>query len=538
MFIQRNTKRVGDKVYRSVLLREGYRENGKIKMRTLLNLSSWPKEKIEGLRKVISGEEIFSRQEVEIKNGRSFGCLFALKTIADRLGISLALGQSRRGRLVLFMVLARIINQGSKLAAATWAKGIAKEEVLGLKRFDEDDLYETLDWLDKHQDEIEQALFLKRDNPCDLFLYDVTSTYLEGDKNELAGFGYNRDKKKGKKQIVVGLLTDRDGFPLSCQVFSGQTADPSTFASQIDKARERFGARSVTFVGDKGLIKKVQREHLKKADYFYITSITKAEIECLTREGTIQLSLFDTKVAEVEDGKVRYVLRRNPIRATEAKENRRVRLEKALNILNEEATGLKHSSRRDPNKALRRAIVRVEKLNCSKFIRISLSGHRLTYTLDDKALAKAEALDGCYVIKTDVPKDKLSASEVHDRYKDLVLVEQAFRTMKTGLLEIRPVYHTKATRTKAHVFVTMLAYAITHKLNELTKSLEMAQDQIIVLLDRIQINDVKVGEALIKKVVTPDPDQQKVLDALSVKLPSNPMALPMLTRTAVTTAAK
>lgn len=538
MFIQRNTKYVGNKTYHSVLLREGYRENGKIRMRTLLNLSSWPEEKIEGLKRVLAGERIASVEEVELGSGRSFGCLWALKMIADRLGISAALGQSRRSKLALVMIFARIINQGSKLAAVSWARGTAVKEMLGLGGFDEDDLYETLDWLQERQDEIEDVLFFKRPKECNLFLYDVTSAYLEGDKNELSAYGYNRDKKKGKKQIVIGLLTDGSGYPISVQVFDGSTSDPSTLFEQIDKVKTRFCAQYVTFVGDKGLIKKAQQERLTLGEYFHITSISKPEIDSLIKQGTLQLGLFDSNIAEVEKDGIRYILRRNPIRADEIGENRRQRLKKALDLLDKEAAGLITSTRRDPNKALRRVIVSIDKLSLSRLITISISNRELTYDIDEEALKKAESLDGCYVIKTDVPKDKLSAKDVHDRYRDLAYVEQAFRTMKTDLLEVRPIYHRKATRTRAHVFVTMLAYAITHKLKELTASLGMTQDQIIALLDRIQISDVRVGEVTIKKVATPDPDQQKVLDALNIKLPSNPSTLPMLTRNTMLTQAK
>lgn len=532
MFIQRNTKHVGDKVYHSVLLREGYRENGRIRMRTLLNLGSWAPDKVEALGKILAGERLAGEGEIELLSGRSFGGLWVLKELSDRLGITAALGDGRAARLVLFMVLARVINQGSKLASVGWAKGTATKEVLGLARFDEDDLYEALDWLSERQDAIEDELFLRRNEACDLFLYDVTSSYLEGDKNELGAYGYNRDKKKGKKQIVVGLLTDRKGYPISVQVFDGNTNDPSTMRDQIEKAAARFNAKSATFVGDKGMIKKVQIEHLGDLEYFYITSITKAQIESLMNQGVLQLSLFDSDVVEVCQDRVRYVLRRNPVRAREVKENREDRLKKALLLLDEEISGLEQSKRRDPNKALRRLIVSIDKLGLSRFITIDLNDRVLSYSVDEKAIADAQALDGCYAIKSDVPKDKLSADEIHDRYKDLIFVEQAFRSMKTALLEIRPIYLRKACRTRAHVFVTMLAYAITHEFQRHTKPLDLTRRQAITMLERIQISEIKVGQTTITKIAAPDSDQQRVLSALDIKLPSKPGDLPELTRIA------
>lgn len=518
MFIQRNTKRVGSRVYHSVLLREGYRENGKVKMRTLLNLSGWSEEKIEGLRRVITGEQVSSLDEVEVESGRSFGCLYALKTLSDRLGITASLGGGRRAALTLLMVFGRIISQGSKLATVNWATGQATEEVLELSRFDEDDLYETLDWLEENQEEIEEALFLAR-KARDLFLYDVTSSYLEGEKNELAEYGYNRDGKKGKKQIVIGLLTDKEGYPLSSQLFKGSTSDIKTISPQIKKLKERFKAEKITLVGDKGLIKEVTIKHLKEEDFSFITSITKPEIESLIKEDVIQLSLFEEELAEVEHEGIRYILRRNPQRAEETTRNRKERVEKAENKLKEEASLLLSSNRRDPNKVLRRATVLVEKLKLSKFITLFLKGRKLTYHIDQEVLERAESLDGCYVIKTDLSKERMSAAEIHNRYKDLTQVEQAFRTMKTGLLEIRPLYHRKASRTKGHVFVTMLAYGLTYEIRRLTKPLGLTTKQMISLLNRIQINQLKLGEVSIKKVTIPDVGQAKVLNAWGVQLP-------------------
>ncbi len=198
-------------------------------------------------------------------------------------------------------MLARAIDQGSRLSAVRLAGVHAACDVLDLDRFDEDDLYANLDWLAAHQAEIERRLFAHRhgqQKPA-LFLYDVTSSYLEGTRNELAAFGYNRDKKRGKRQIVIGLLTDAEGMPLSVEVFPGNTADPATFRSQVRKVAERFGGGEVTFVGDRGMIKSSQVEDLAGHGFHYITAITKPQIETLLRQGVLQLGLFDATLAEV-----------------------------------------------------------------------------------------------------------------------------------------------------------------------------------------------------------------------------------------------
>ena len=187
---------------------------------------------------------------------------------------------------------------------------------MDLEAFNEDTLYKNLNWLHDNQSSIEKRLFRNRKvESSELFLYDVTSSYLEGDKNELADWGYNRDKKRGKKQIVIGLLCDDEGIPVSVEVFPGNTGDLSTLSSQIHKLSARFGCSKVTMVGDRGMIKSAQVEAIKEAGFHYITAISKPEIESLVKRGVIQLDLFDDKLVEVEDNGVRYVLRRNPKQA-------------------------------------------------------------------------------------------------------------------------------------------------------------------------------------------------------------------------------
>jgi len=240
----------------AILLRESYRENGKVKSRTIANLTRWSPERIEALRKAFKGE--FDGVDGEPISGEIFGVLFALKQLADQVGITRVLGPSEEGRLALFLVLARIAHGGSRLSAVRWAEQHAVSDVLGLEGFDENDLYDALDWLEAEQVRIEQRLYetyVKRTGePPAMVLYDVTSSYFEGEHNELAEYGYNRDGKKGKKQIVIGLLTGADGEPLAVRVFEGNTADPSTVGEQIELLRQQFGVAEVVFVGDRGMI--------------------------------------------------------------------------------------------------------------------------------------------------------------------------------------------------------------------------------------------------------------------------------------------
>src|SRR5450759_4685796 len=297
------------------LIRESYRKDGQVKNRTLANITSWPRPRIEILRRLLRGAlDDFSFSEPT--SGPVFGVLHALKQVATDIGLSSALGKTELGKLALFLVLARIAHQGSRLSAVRWASNQAVAEVLGLGEFDEKDLYDTLDDLCDRQEKIEKALFrryLERNGaPPSLFLYDVTSSYLEGEQNALGEFGYNRDGKKGKLQIVIGLLADPSGEPLAVRVFSGNTGDPSTVAEQIDALTKQFAIKEVIFVGDRGMVKKAGKQALGEAGFRYISALTDPQIRNRLAKGTWQLDLFAEQVCEVEADGVRYVLRNNP----------------------------------------------------------------------------------------------------------------------------------------------------------------------------------------------------------------------------------
>jgi hypothetical protein len=249
----------------AILLRQAYREGGKSKSRTIANISSWQPERIEALARALKGE-FDGVGSVDPVTDRIFGVLFVLKELADRIGLTRVLGKTRMGKLGLFLVLARIADQGSRLSAVRWAKDHCVAEILGLDDFNEDDLYRAMDWLAARQDDFEKKLYhnykREKDPKNILVLYDVTSSYLEGQCNGYGEYGYDRDKKKGKKQIVIGLLTGPDGEPLSVRVFKGNTSDPSTVSTQIETLKERFGIKDVVFVGDRGMVKSKGKQAL------------------------------------------------------------------------------------------------------------------------------------------------------------------------------------------------------------------------------------------------------------------------------------
>ena len=272
----------------AILLRESFRQDGKVKNRTLANLSAWPRARIDALRRLLRGD-LDAMIAGDPTSGPVFGLLFALKHLADELGLTAALGHARLGKLALFLILARLAHQGSRLSAVRWAQDQAVSEILGLGAFDEDDLYGALDHLAVRQEKIEQALYrrylARRGAPPTLFLYDVTSSYLEGEHNALGAFGYGRDGKRGKLQIVIGLLADSDGDPLAVRVFAGNTGDPATVAEQITIIKQQFHVDELVFVGDRGMVKSAGKQALHAAGLRYISALTDPQIRRLLHEG-------------------------------------------------------------------------------------------------------------------------------------------------------------------------------------------------------------------------------------------------------------
>ena len=472
MYVDISSLRRNGKTYTRYLLRECYREEGKVKHRTIANLSRCSSQEIEAVRLALRHKQELAalgsiKDAVQLHQGPSIGALGLVYQVARQLGIEQALGPSRQGRLALWQVIARVIDQGSRLSAVRLAATHAACDVLGLKRFDEEDLYGNLDWLSVHQAKIEDRLFRfqSKETASGLFLYDVTSSYLEGKHNELGAFGYNRDGKRGKRQLVIGLLCNGGGRPLSIEVFAGNTQDPKTFTPQIKKVAKRFGGREITFVGDRGMIKTPQIEALGEQQFHYITAITKPQIEALLKSDVLQLGLFDETLAEVttEEG-LRYILRRNPHRAEEIAASR----EDKYQTLSRAAVEYNHYLSAHPRArvevALRLFENRRQKLRLAQWVKLSIEGREIRVAKDLQALGEIAKLDGCYVLKTDLSREAASKEIVHDRYKDLALVEWAFRESKTVHLEMRPIYVRRESRTRGHAFVVMLAYTLIKEL--------------------------------------------------------------------------
>lgn len=527
MYIDRCVTKKDGIEYVRYLLRESFRKDGKVTKRTVANLSNCSQEEIRAMTLALKHKGALSELStssdlISIKQGVSIGAVWVIYQVAKELGIVNALGSGREGKLALWQVIARVIDQGSRLSAVRLARVHACAEVVEVTGFNEDSLYRNLDWLSSQQSAIEDSLFRKqhqKEKPS-LYLYDVTSSYFEGQHNELAAFGYNRDKKQGKKQIVAGLLCNQVGEPLAVQVFKGNTSDLTTFGAQVEKAKQRFGAKEVTFVGDRGMIKSAQITQLTAEGYYYITAITKAQIESLLNLRVVQLSMFDTNVAEITtDDATRYVLRRNDVRAHEIKRNRDNKMQYVkAKVAERNAYLLQH-----PKASLTKAQARVEKLLKKlrlSWVSVSLVDRSLALAEDETLRAEEEKLDGCYAIKSNLPQDKADKQTIHARYKDLSQVEWAFRTSKTTFLELRPIFLRLEDRTRAHAFVVMLAYKIVRRLATAWAQLNLTVQEGVSELASLCLQTVSVNEKTSYNSIPEPRDSIKaLLDALGIPLP-------------------
>jgi transposase len=511
------------------LLRESHRIGGKVVKKTIANISHLPEGEVEALRLALRHKEDLSElgalsKDVRLEQGPSVGGIILLKEIANRLGITRALGNDVNGKLALWQVMARVMDQGSRLSAARQGKVYSADQLLGTGAFNEDRLYSNLKWISDNQQEIENALFrfrYKNVSPS-LYLYDVTSSYLEGTQNDLGAFGYNRDGKRGKMQIVIGLLCDQEGWPLSVEVFRGNTQDTATMASQVSKAAERFGAKDVTFVGDRGMIKSKQIIDLVEHKFHYITAITKPQIETLLKQNIIQPGLFDVELSEVSEGDVRYILRKNPVRASEIECSRNSKYQKLEKLVLQQNQYLIEHPKAKCCTASKNVMGLATKLKINKWVIIEITGRRLNLKTDKEALAEESKLDGCYVIKTDLTAEQAFKEIVHSRYKDLALVEQAFRTSKTAELELRPIFVRKEESTRAHVLVVMLSYYLARFLKECWETIDATVQECINALSQLCVMDMFVkGNYAFTSIPTPRKDLQELLKLCSVTMPKS-----------------
>ena len=518
------------------LLRESYREKKVVKTRTIANLSHLSEIEIQALEYALKNKEdifkILNKKSVD-KIYKSIGAVYLINQILKKLGIMNALGKDLNGKLAMLQIISRVINQGSCLSTIRNTSQQSLCEVLKIKeKINEDSLYENLSWLSQEQSEIELKIFKNRykESAPTLYLYDVTSSYFEGTMNAMGMFGYNRDKKQGKMQVVAGLLCDDNGYPLSIELFNGNTLDYKTMETQILKVAERFKCKNVVFVGDRGMIKEKQIASITEQDFYYITAITKPQVQKLLKDEVFEMSLFDTELKEVEYNRIRYILKRNPKRAMEMRRSRQQKEEALTKFVKGRNEYLSQHQRAKVLTAINKTEEKLKKLKLENYLTIcktSEDSRELEIVINESALAELTLLDGCYVIKTNLPLD-VPKEKVHEHYKDLSKVERAFRNMKTDMLELRPWYVRKEESTRGHAFVVMLAYSVVKYLEVAWKDIGMPIKEGISALNNISLIEqtFKNGD---KEYVIPEPNKemQKLLELAGVELPNKYQVIPI-----------
>jgi transposase len=457
----------------AILLRESYRHQGKVRKRTLCNLSNWSPAHLEGLRGVLKGGTVIPAGHDAITVTRSLphGHVAAALGTARKIGLDRILGPDRnRCRdLILALLIGRILEPTSKLAAARVLSpdtaSFSLGEVLGLGAVDDDELYAALDWLLARQPAIETALAKRHLHNGTLVLYDVSSSYMEGSCCPLAKRGYSRDGKRGSLQIVYGLLCAPDGCPVAIEVFDGNTGDPTTLAPQIDKLKQRFGLSHVVLVGDRGMITEARiTEDVKSAGLDWITALRGPAIKDLLSSGALQLTLFDTRdmasITAPEFPGERLVVCRNPDLAAERSRKREDMLaasEKDLAVIKARVERKRHPLRGTAEIALAVGAV-LNTYKMKKHFDLTITNDAFDFARKAAEIAAEAATDGLYVVRTSLPAATLGDADTVRSYKSLARVERAFRCIKTVDLNVRPVYHWLEDRVRAHVLLCMLAY--------------------------------------------------------------------------------
>ena len=459
----------------AILLRESYREDGKVKNRTLANLSHWPGAKVDDLRRVLKGQSatVDLAEAFEITRSLPHGHVAAVLGTARQLGVEELIDPkpSRRRDLVVAMLVAAVIDPGSKLAMA---RGLRAETatsslgaVLGVTGCDEDDLYEAMDWALERKDGIENSLAERHLVDGTLVLYDVSSAAFEGRTCPLGAIGHARDGVKGRLQIVYGLLCSPTGVPIAIEVFEGNTADPKTLTTQIEKLKTRFGLSRVALVGDRGMLTSARiRDELRPAHLDWISALRAPQIKALVEANAIQLSLFDEQnlfeITHPDYPGERLVCCHNPVLAGERARKRTELLaatEEELAKIAAAASRARRPLRGKDKIALRVGKVR-DKFKMAKHFDFEITEDTFTFTRKTDQINAEAALDGIYVLRTSLPEHALGRDDVVLRYKGLEDVERFFRTMNTEL-DVRPIRHRLAGRVRAHMFLRMLSYYIS-----------------------------------------------------------------------------
>lgn len=466
----------------TILLRESYREDGKVKNRTIANLTHLDPSLIEALKVLFAQKSSEPLAPFHVRRSLPHGHAAVVLEVAEQLGLRKILGRSKGNErdLALALIVLRVLQPGSKASSARALSDATATTSLGQllqlpELIEPNDIYLVMDWLLRRQRGIEKRLAAKHLQEGCVVLYDLTSTWVEGSKCELAKRGYSRDKKTGKDQIEFALVTDGEGRPIGVEVFEGNVSDPATVAPLLRKVKDRFGLSTVVIVGDRGMLTGARiREDVQPIEGVdFVTGLRKPSIRKLLDQGDIQLGLFDDiGLVEVESDCFpgsRLVVCRNPLEADAQKHRRQVRINRAVTAL----AKVQDATRRDqrPLRGESSIARRVGKVfgrhrGTEKFFTVTFTDNSLNFGVNKDVVAAEARLDGLYVIRTSVPKEQLAPEEAVRLYKSLSHVERDFRTMKSADIDVRPIFHRRADRVRAHVLLCMLALYVRKELEK------------------------------------------------------------------------
>ena len=485
-------------------IRNSYREDGKVKHQTISKINGLSLEQLQDLKATFDGKTI-RIDDITLTNGREYGASHLFFELSKKIGLDKILYSRKQPWVVssLALIIGRIIYQGSKLSLSRVPDISYLWEVCGVEENIDVNkhCYEAMDELIARQNAIQKKLAKKHLSDGCAVLYDITSSYFEGDyeNSQLVKFGYNRDKKRGKKQITIGLICAKNGCPIGVEVFAGNTTDSTTVVDKIAEIKNSYGISDFVFVGDRGML--TQKNIKEIADVASITALTHAKIKELCTEKNVQISLFDedtgTEITLPETPEVRYVLRKNPVRGKKDKKTR----DSLIQITKDKLAAIAVPKRKTDAKTLAARAAKVfAKYKTEKYFSWDIEDLTIVYSVKDEVVADEEKYDGLYVLRSHVRADVMNTTEIVAAYKSLINVEGAFRNMKTVQLEIRPIYHHKDERIKAHAFICMLAYYLLWHFNQLVKPLydednkRYTQDHVIEIMKSLQKFDLAVGD--------------------------------------------
>lgn len=449
----------------AILLRESYREGGKVKTRTLGNISHLPPEQIEGIRRVLRGEQVFTEDDLEILASRAHGSVSLVLAAMGRAGLAAVLAprRSRERDLAMAMVAGRVLMPKTKLASIRAWQTTTLPELLEVDDATEDDLYAAMDWLTENQPAIERRLARKYLKDGAIVLYDISSSFMTGRHCPLAKHGYSRDHRRDLPQVVYGVITDGEGCPVAVEVFEGNTSDTTTVMDQVEKLRDRFGLQRIIFVGDRGMIKQARIEALRaRGGVDWVSALDSRQVQKLRDGGSIQLGLFDEKdLVEIQSEDFpgeRVVVCRNPALAAERARKRRELLAATEAALDKVVASVQAGRLKAADKIALRVGRVIGRFKMRKHFLTDISQGHFSYSRNEASIQYEAELDGLYAIRTSLTvEQEPSAEQIVRTYKRLTRIERIFRSMKTTQLLVRPIHHRTADRVRAHIFLCMLA---------------------------------------------------------------------------------